>query len=199
MKQRIVLASNNLGKVLEIAKVLAPFHVDITPQSAFNVPEVAETAVTFIENALIKARHASLLTGLPALADDSGLEVDALNGAPGIYSARYAGEKVPASAHINKLLAALALVKAPQRTARFYCVMVLLRYPDDPTPLVCQGSWNGVITTQPQGNQGFGYDPIFYLPTHHCTAAQLTLDVKNTVSHRGQALQQLLDRWPNYR
>lgn len=198
MKQRIVLASNNAGKVLEIEQVLAPFHVEIIPQSMLNVPEAAETAVTFIENALIKARHASLLTGLPALADDSGLEVDALNGAPGVYSARYAGEKAPASAHIHKLLETLALTKSAKRTARFYCVMVLLRHAQDPTPLICEGSWKGEITTEPQGNQGFGYDPIFYLPTHHCTAAQLALDVKNTLSHRGQALQRLMDRWPDY-
>ena len=189
--RRIVLATNNPGKVREFAAVLAGFALEIVPQSAFNVPEVEETGLTFVENALLKARNAALHTGLPALADDSGLAVDALGGAPGIYSARYAGPGAGDRANIDKLLAELRGVPAEQRTARFVCVLALLHHADDPTPLICQGSWEGVILTEPRGANGFGYDPVFLVPGENRTAAELEPAVKNRLSHRGQALAQL--------
>lgn len=198
---RIVLASNNPGKAREFAAVLAESNVDIAPQSAFGVPEVEETGLTFVENALLKARNAASHTGLPALADDSGLVVDALGGAPGIHSARYAGPGADDRANIAKLLAELGGVPAQRRTARFICVLALLRHPADPMPLICQGSWEGVILTEPRGANGFGYDPVFFVPGEQRTAAELELAVKNRLSHRGRALARLaqalkLDRTP---
>ncbi|WP_339690091.1 XTP/dITP diphosphatase [uncultured Pseudoalteromonas sp.] len=190
MKKTLVLATGNPGKVNELAQMLNPLEINVVPQSDFNVPDVAETGTTFVENAIIKARHAAKITGLPAIADDSGLEVDALNGAPGVYSARYAGEHASDQDNINKLLKELA--DNPVRTARFWCVLVLMRHADDPTPLICSASWEGQITQNQDGQGGFGYDPIFYVPELECTSAQLTKQQKNAVSHRGQALQRLL-------
>jgi XTP/dITP diphosphohydrolase len=192
--RKIVLATGNLGKVRELKAVLANFDLDIMPQSAFNVPEAEETGLTFVENALLKARNAASHTGLPALADDSGLVVDALGGAPGIYSARYAGPGAGDRANIDKLLAKLRDVAAERRTARFVCALALLHHPADPTPLICQGSWEGIILTEPHGEGGFGYDPIFFVPTENRTAAELEPAIKNRLSHRGQALAQLA-RW----
>ena len=188
---RIVLASNNPGKAREFAAALAELKADIMPQSLFGVPEVEETGLTFVENALLKARNAALHTGLPALADDSGLVVDALDGRPGIHSARYAGPDADDHANIAKLLVELRGVPAERRTARFVCVLALLRHPADPTPLICQGCWEGVILTEPRGANGFGYDPVFFVPGEQQTAAELDLATKNRLSHRGQALERL--------
>lgn len=186
--RKIVLATANPGKLRELQAVLAGLDFEIVPQSAFGVPEAEETGLTFIENALLKARNAALYTGLPALADDSGLAVDALGGVPGIYSARYAGAGAGDRANIGKLLAELDGVPAERRTARFVCVLALLHHPADPTPLICQGSWEGTILTEPRGEGGFGYDPIFFVPGEQRTAAELEPAVKNQISHRGQAL-----------
>ena len=188
----IVLATGNQGKVKELANLLAEQNITIKPQSEFNVPDVAETGTTFIENAIIKARHAAKITGLPAIADDSGLEVDALNGAPGVYSARYAGENASDDDNTNKLLAALENVPDEKRTARFHCVLVYMRHEHDPTPLVCHGVWQGSICREKLGQQGFGYDPVFWQEADKMTSAQLPRELKNKLSHRGQALQQLL-------
>jgi XTP/dITP diphosphohydrolase len=188
---RIVLASNNPGKAREFAAALAELNVDIMPQSLFGVPEVEETGLTFIENAMLKARNAALHAGWPALADDSGLVVDALDGRPGIHSARYAGPDADDHANIAKLLVELRGVPAERRTARFVCVLALLRHPADPTPLICQASWEGVIVTEPRGANGFGYDPVFFVPGEQQTAAELDLATKNRLSHRGQALAHL--------
>ena len=190
MKKTLVLATGNQGKVNELAQMLSPLEINVVPQSDFNVPEVAETGTTFVENAIIKARHATKITGLPAIADDSGLEVDGLNGAPGVYSARFAGEGASDQDNIDKLLVELA--DNPNRSARFWCVLVLMRHADDPTPLICSASWEGQITQSQDGQGGFGYDPVFYIPALNCTSAQLTKQQKNAVSHRGSALQQLL-------
>ncbi len=186
--RKIVLATANPGKLRELQAVLAGLDFEIVPQSAFGVPEAEETGLTFIENALLKARNAALYTGLPALADDSGLAVDALGGVPGIYSARYAGAGAGDRANIGKLLAELDGVPAERRTARFVCVLALLHHPADPTPLICQGSWEGTILTEPRGEGGFGYDPIFFVPGEQRTVAELEPAVKNQISHRGQAL-----------
>ncbi len=192
MTKQIVLASNNPGKVREIGQLLTDFHMEVLPQSAFDISEVEETGLTFVENAILKARHASRHSGLPALADDSGLEVDALNGEPGIYSARYAGVGASDEQNLQKLLEALKDVPEQQRTARFQCLMVYMRHGADPTPLIAQGTWEGRITVEPQGENGFGYDPVFFVPEHGCTSAQLPAEVKNRLSHRGQALRQLV-------
>jgi XTP/dITP diphosphohydrolase len=191
MHRRVVLATGNPGKVREFAELFAPHAIEVVPQSDFGVPDVAETGLTFVENALIKARNAAAHTGLPAIADDSGLEVDHLNGAPGIYSARYAGDGGSA-ANNAKLLEALAGVAEAQRGARFQCLLVYLRHAEDPTPVICQGTWEGRILEAPQGGQGFGYDPLFYVPGEDCSAAQLAAERKNALSHRGQALACLL-------
>lgn len=189
---QLVVATGNKGKLAEIASVLAPFNMNVLPQSQFNVPEADETGLTFVENAIIKARNAAHHTGKAALADDSGLEVDGLNGAPGIYSARYAGPNATDALNVEKLLHAISDLEGHQRSARFQCVMVYLRHENDPTPLICQGTWEGLITTAPEGSNGFGYDPVFWVPDRHCTAAQLSSEVKNSISHRGQALKKLL-------
>lgn len=188
----IVLATGNQGKVKELARLLANQNIDIKPQSEFNVPDVAETGTTFIENAIIKARHAAKITGLPAIADDSGLEVDALNGAPGVYSARYAGENATDDDNTNKLLNALENIADDKRSARFHCVLVYMSHEHDPTPIVCHGVWQGNICREKHGEQGFGYDPVFWQEAHQMTSAQLPRDLKNKLSHRGQALQQLV-------
>jgi len=184
MKQ-IVLATGNLGKVREINELLADHDIEVIPQSAFGVPEAEETGLTFVENALIKARNAALHTGLPAIADDSGLEVDALLGAPGIYSSRYAGAGASDRDNLEKLLADLADLAVEQRSARFQCVMVYMRHHLDPTPLICQGTWEGHILFAARGSNGFGYDPVFYVPSHDCSSAELPPEIKNRLSHRG--------------
>ena len=190
--QDIVLASSNPGKVREINQVLTGLDVVVRPQGEFNVLDAEETGRTFVENAILKARNAAQHTGLPAIADDSGLEVDALAGAPGIYSARYAGEGATDLKNLEKLLDALAEVPEENRSARFQCLMVYMRHADDPTPLICQGSWEGRILTAARGSNGFGYDPVFYVPTRNCASAELPAQTKNSLSHRGQALRQLV-------
>ena len=188
---KIVLATGNQGKVREMADILSEFGFDVVAQSEFNVSEVAETGTTFIENAIIKARHAAKETGLPAIADDSGLEVDYLNGAPGIYSARYSGEGATDKQNIEKLLDAMQGVEPEKRTARFHCVLVLMRHENDPTPLVCHGKWEGQILTEEHGENGFGYDPVFFVPEDKCASAELAPSRKKQLSHRGKALASL--------
>lgn len=190
----VVLASNNAGKLRELQALLTPCHWTIIPQAQFVQTEVEETGLSFVENAILKARYAAECSGLPALADDSGLEVDILDGAPGIYSARYAGEPVSDQANIDKLLIALEGVPDAQRTARFQCVIVYMRHAVDPMPLIAHGAWEGRILTAPRGQNGFGYDPVFYVPSHDCSAAELPAAVKNQLSHRAQALQHLLQQ-----
>jgi len=187
----LVLASSNPGKVREFQALLGSTW-RVRPQSDFDVPPVEETGDTFLANALLKARNAAKSTGLPALADDSGLEVDALHGAPGVHSARYAGPKADAAANNGRLLAALSGVPEAQRTARYRCVLVWVNGPDDPAPLVAEGIWEGRILTMPRGNGGFGYDPLFLDPESGSAVAELAADVKNSRSHRGQACAQLL-------
>ncbi|MCG6934539.1 MAG: XTP/dITP diphosphatase [Proteobacteria bacterium] len=194
---KIVLASNNAGKVREIDQILTDQDIQVLPQSSFHVTEIEETGLTFVENAILKARNAAAQSGLSAIADDSGLEVDALNGAPGIYSARFAGPGVSDEANLQKMLTDLKGFPTDQRSARFQCLMVYLRHADDPTPIICQGTWEGIITTEPRGENGFGYDPVFYVPPHDCTAAELTAEVKNRISHRGQALRCLVSAMHN--
>ncbi|MCG7899879.1 MAG: RdgB/HAM1 family non-canonical purine NTP pyrophosphatase [Candidatus Thiodiazotropha lotti] len=190
--ERIVLASNNAGKVREINQLLASEQITVVPQKDFNIPDAIEDGLSFVENAIKKARHASSLSGLPAIADDSGIEVDALNGAPGIYSARFAGAGASDEENLQKLLSHIEDIPEERRTARFQCLMVYMRHAEDPTPIICQGSWEGRILFEPQGENGFGYDPIFYVPTHDCSSAQLEPQTKNSLSHRGQALKALL-------
>ncbi|MDH3326129.1 MAG: RdgB/HAM1 family non-canonical purine NTP pyrophosphatase [Gammaproteobacteria bacterium] len=192
MTKNIVLATGNAGKVREIQAVLADYDIEVLPQSQFDIPEAIEDGLTFVENALIKARHASKLTGLPAIADDSGIEVDFLNGQPGIYSSRYAGENGDNVANNTKLLGALKDVAKEHRTARFQCVIVYLRHELDPTPIICQGTWEGHITESASGTQGFGYDPLFFIAAQNCTAAELESETKNQISHRGQALKEFV-------
>lgn len=192
MTTEIVIATGNKGKLKEINEVINPLGYRGVAQQTLNVSEPEETGLTFVENALIKARNAALMTGRPALADDSGLEVDALNGQPGIYSSRYAGINATDSDNVKKLLDALSDLPESKRTARFQCVMVYLRHAEDPTPLICQGTWEGSIALQPGGENGFGYDPIFFVPSDHCVAAELSSERKNKLSHRGQALTMLM-------
>lgn len=198
MTRQIVLASGNKGKLKEFNQVLGDLGVEVVPQSQFNVPDADETGLSFVENAIIKARHACQLTGLPALADDSGLEVDALNGAPGIYSARFAGAGATDAKNNQKLLQRLEGTSPEQRSARFRCVLVFMRHAEDPTPLICQGSWEGQILPLPQGDNGFGYDPLFLVPGLDIASAQLPPEQKNKISHRGQAVQQLIQLIPAY-
>lgn len=192
--KKIVLASNNAGKVREINALLAALDIEVVPQSDYDVDSVEETGLTFVENAIIKARYAALKTGLPAIADDSGIEVDALNGSPGIYSARYAGEGANDKDNNNKLLHELQDVADADRTARYQCVMVFMRHAADPTPVIATGSWEGVILHAPKGKGGFGYDPLFYVPTHKCSAAELSAEMKNKLSHRAKALVSLMHK-----
>jgi len=196
MKRTIVLASSNAGKVREFNSIMAGLDVEVIPQSAVGVIEVEETGLTFVENAILKARNAAGHARLPALADDSGLEVDALNGAPGIYSARFAGPGASDRENIEKLLAMLDGIPEAKRTARFQCVLVYMRHALDPTPLIVQGTWEGLILAAPRGDNGFGYDPLFWVPSKNCSSAELPPDVKNSLSHRGQALRQLIARFP---
>ncbi|SEG82417.1 RdgB/HAM1 family non-canonical purine NTP pyrophosphatase [Marinobacterium lutimaris] len=192
MSNRIVLASGNRGKLEEFNQILAPLNFSAVPQHDFSVRDVEETGLSFVENAILKARNACRATGLPSLADDSGLEVDALRGAPGIYSARYAGEGASDEENNRKLLAALADVPDGERTARFQCVLVFMRHAEDPTPLICQGTWEGSILREPQGQNGFGYDPLFLVPELGCASAELTPEQKHERSHRGKAVRQLI-------
>lgn len=194
MKQ-VVLASGNAGKLKEFGQRLAPLGIELVPQHQFVNEEVEETGLSFVENAILKARHAAAASGMPALADDSGLEVDALAGAPGIYSARYAGSMLKGqakdAANSAQLIADLTNIPAGQRTARFQCVLVYMRHATDPTPLICQAAWEGVIMDSAQGEHGFGYDPIFQVLEKGCRAAELTPTQKIAISHRGKALAQL--------
>jgi len=190
--ETIVLASNNAGKVREINQLLASEQIKVVAQKEFNIPDAVEDGLSFVENAIKKARHAASLSGLPAIADDSGIEVDALNGAPGIYSARFAGANATDLENLKKLLQRLEGVPEEKRTARFQCLLVYMRHAEDPTPLICQGTWEGRILLAPKGENGFGYDPVFYVPTHNCSSAELPAEIKNNLSHRGQALQKLL-------
>jgi len=192
VSKTLVLASSNPGKVREINQMLAGLDLSVVPQSDFKVIDAEETGLTFIENALLKARNATRHTGLPAIADDSGIEVDYLNGAPGIYSARYAGKNASDEQNLRRLLDDLVGIPEAERTARFQCLMVYLRHEFDPTPVICQGTWEGRILLEPRGANGFGYDPIFFVPTHDCSSAELPPEVKNKLSHRGQALRLLV-------
>lgn len=189
---KIVFASHNPGKIRELQALVGEFKWQVIPQMELNVSEVPETGLTFVENALIKARHACEVTGLPAIADDSGLVVPALQGAPGIYSARYGGEKANANDNIQKLLHELILFPEEERQASFHCVLAYLNTAKDPIPLICHGTWHGRILTQPVGDQGFGYDPVFFATDQQQCAAELPLAIKNQVSHRGKALQLLM-------
>lgn len=192
---RIVFASNNPGKVREVAELLRSAAFELIPQSDFLVPEAEESGLTFVENAIIKARNACRHTGLPAIGDDSGIEVDALGGEPGIHSSRFAGENASDADNNTLLLAELAGVPDERRTARFQCVMVYLRHAEDPTPLICQGTWEGRILADPRGNGGFGYDPLFWVPERDCSAAELDPAEKNRLSHRGRALRLLAEQF----
>ncbi len=195
--QKVVLATGNPGKVRELADLLAAFGLDIVAQTELGVESAEETGLTFIENAILKARHAAQITGLPAIADDSGLAVDVLGGAPGIYSARYAGLDASDQQNLDKLLVALENVPDGQRQAQFHCVLVYVRHAEDPVPLVFHGSWDGEITRAAAGEGGFGYDPIFYVPELGKTAGELSKDEKRAVSHRGKALTLLLEAMRN--
>ena len=190
MKQ-VVLASGNPGKVREIHQLLADLDLDVVPQNAYGVIDAEETGLSFVENALLKARNAALHTGLPAIADDSGIELDALDGRPGIYSARYAGSGARDAENLLKLIDDVKKLPEEKRQCRFVCLMVYLRHAQDPIPLIAEGLWEGIAVTTPRGTNGFGYDPMFYVPTHHCTSAELAPAIKNKLSHRGQALRSL--------
>ncbi len=203
---RIVLASSNSAKLKELGAILTCKNVTLLPQSEFNIPDAIEDGLSFVENAIIKARHACKLSGLPALADDSGLVVDALQGEPGIHSARYSlrcavpgisGDRETVDAANNALLLEnLEQVPEEERSARFQCCLALVRFPEDPMPLVCQGTWEGRILFEQHGENGFGYDPLFYVPDHECASAELEPAEKNRISHRAQALQQLVANFP---
>ncbi|MBJ6135950.1 RdgB/HAM1 family non-canonical purine NTP pyrophosphatase [Marinobacter litoralis] len=194
MSQKLVIASNNKGKIAELTDLLGPLGLTPIAQGELGVGEAEEPAVTFVENAILKARHAARETGLPALADDSGLAVDALGGQPGVRSARYAGAEATDADNVAALLAALKDVPEQERSAQFHCVLVYLRHADDPTPIICHGRWPGRILQEPAGDGGFGYDPVFYAPEHHCSAAELTREQKGRISHRGRALANLRDQ-----
>ncbi len=189
----IVLASTNPGKIAEIKALLSDLPIKIIPQTEFEMPEVEETGTTFVENAIIKARHAAKYSGLPAIADDSGLTVDALGGSPGVRSSRYAGKNASDEERIAKLLLELKKSGKDDRDACYHCVIALMGTETEPAPLLCHGIWEGEILEAPRGTKGFGYDPIFYVPTHECSAAELDEEEKNAISHRGQAIEQLLD------
>jgi XTP/dITP diphosphohydrolase len=191
-ERQLVLASGNRGKLAEFQQLFADTGWHVLAQSAFTTPDIEETGLSFVENAILKARNAAHHSGLPALADDSGLEVDALDGAPGIYSARFAGTDANDASNNRKLIELLADVPDAQRSARFQCVLVFMRHARDPSPLICQGTWEGKILTVPRGEQGFGYDPLFYVPELEHSAAELSPALKNRCSHRGQALQKML-------
>lgn len=195
---RIVLASNNAGKLREFDQLLAPKQITVIPQGEFNVEDAVENGLSFVENAIIKARHACERTQLPAIADDSGLEIDALDGEPGIYSARYSGQHGDDKAHNRLVLDRLQGVPYEQRSARFQCVLAFMRHAKDPTPLICQSSWEGKILEEERGQNGFGYDPLFWVPDKNCSSAELPKEEKNSISHRGKALQLLLKAFVSY-
>jgi len=197
MTQKIILASGNAGKLREFQQLLSGCGFEIVPQSEFNIANAEETGTTFVENAIIKARHACEQTGLPAIADDSGIEVDALNGRPGVYSARYAGENATDEKNNQKLLTELKNVPTEKRTARYHAVLAYMRHAADPTPILCHGTWEGIILTEPRGQSGFGYDPLFFVPSHNCASAELDKAEKNRISHRGKAMQELLQKISN--
>lgn len=192
--EKLVLASGNQGKLLELSTLLETLGYQVGSQATLGVPAVTETGTTFVENAIIKARNAAHHTGLAALADDSGIEVDALDGAPGVYSARFSGANATAESNNALLVEKLRSVPAPQRTARFRSVIVFMRTATDPSPIICEGCWEGLIQLEPEGDGGFGYDPYFFLPQNGCTSAELNAAEKNHLSHRGQALRQLIKR-----
>ncbi len=191
----LLLASNNPGKIADFSALSSTTIVKLIPQAEFSVPEIAETGLSFVENALIKARHAAPFAPFPVLADDSGLMVEDLNGAPGLYSARFAGVQATDQENIEKLLQELAKVPNARRRAKFYCVVVLVRYPQDPAPLICEGTWEGEILTAPRGTLGFGYLPIFYSPQHQKSGAELTVEERTHSNHRRQAFNQLLKKY----
>lgn len=193
-RTRLVIASNNKGKIAELTDLLSPLGIQPVAQGELGVSEAEEPAVTFVENAILKARHAARETGLPALADDSGLAVDALGGAPGVRSARYAGENASDDDNVQALLDAMASVADGERGAQFHCILVYLRHADDPTPVICHGRWPGSILRNRRGEGGFGYDPVFLVPETDCSAAELSREQKGRISHRGRALAQLLDQ-----
>lgn len=192
--QKLVIASANKGKLRELSALLEPLNFEVHTQAEFNVPDVPETGTTFVENAIIKARNAAEHTGLPAVADDSGIEVDALDGAPGVYSARFSAPDATDEKNNALLVEKLAAVAEEKRTARYRAVIVYMRHARDPSPIICEGSWEGSIVLEPRGDGGFGYDPYFWVPTHGCTSAQLTAEQKNALSHRGQALRELVSK-----
>ena len=194
--KKLVLASSNPGKLRELSALLKDSDYQIIPQADFNVPDVAETGTTFVENAIIKARHAAQYTDCPAVADDSGIVVDALNGEPGVYSARFAGNNASDDANNALLVEKLRSISEAKRSARYQAVIVYMRNAADPSPIICEGSWEGRIVLEARGSGGFGYDPYFYLPDYGCTSAELSADEKNRISHRGQALRLLLERLP---
>jgi XTP/dITP diphosphohydrolase len=191
--KKVVLASGNKGKLKELQSRLGELGFEVLPQSQFNIPDAIETGLSFIENSILKARHAAKLSGLPAIADDSGLEVDYLQGQPGIYSARFSGDNANDKTNNAKLLELLAGVPDSKRGARFQCVLVFMRHENDPTPIVCQGSWEGTILQQAQGENGFGYDPLFFIAEKNCSSAQLPAEEKNQMSHRGKAMSLLIE------
>jgi XTP/dITP diphosphohydrolase len=195
--KKIVIASSNPGKLREFQQLLEKVNFEAVPQSVFNLSDAAETGTTFVENAIIKARHACEHTGLPAIADDSGLEVDALDGRPGVYSARYSGPNATDSANHQKLLDELMNVPTEKRTARYHAVLAYMRHAQDPTPILCHGSWEGIILMEPRGENGFGYDPLFFVHSHQCSAAELDKLEKNRISHRGKAMAELLTHLQN--
>jgi len=189
---KIVIASSNVGKVREIGQLLQDLSLEVLPQSDFNVPDIEETGLTFVENALLKARNAAQHTGLPAIADDSGIAVDALQGRPGIVSARFAGVGASDMDNLEKLIDMVKPFAEEERTARFVCSVVYLRHEDDPMPVIAEGVWEGQLVIDPKGENGFGYDPIFYVSSQQCTSAELPPEIKNKLSHRGQAFRKLL-------
>ncbi len=195
VNEKVVLASNNRGKLEEFKQLFDGRGIDIIPQAELAIADAEETGLSFVENAIIKARHASRLSGLPALADDSGLEVDHLKGAPGIYSARFSGENATDHENNRKLLSLMEGVPWKARKACFQCLLVFMRHPEDPTPLICQGTWQGVIALEPSGSNGFGYDPLFYVADRGCASAELDKDSKNLLSHRARAMRQLLEKF----
>ncbi len=192
--RKLVIASGNQGKLRELGSLLQPLDFEVHAQSEFAVPDVAETGTTFVENAIIKARNAAQHTGLPAVADDSGIEVDALDGAPGVYSARFSGPNATDASNDALLVEKLRLVPEPQRSARYRAVIVYMQHAADPSPIICEGTWEGRIMLEARGTGGFGYDPYFWVPSHQCTSAELNAETKNQLSHRGQALRQLVER-----
>lgn len=195
MSKKIVLATGNTGKLREFQQMLGAQSIEFITQRSVGVEDADETGLSFVENAIIKARHACRITGLPAMADDSGIEVDALNGRPGIYSARYAGLGASDEENNQKLLRALVDVPEDARTARFQCVIVYMRHAEDPMPYISQGTWEGRILFEAEGKNGFGYDPLFFVPSHGCASAMLDPSIKNEISHRGQALRTLVEHW----